>query len=193
MKEVVQSVVLFNCAGGMSGFRYEDVPWILRPAMYFMQKVVLGPNNGPRFFRDFKTRENVEKILKDSGVYRDTSSVDEELMEIILGPSEDEGAEEVFLRVFAGPAGPAPEYFLPEVNAPILALWGDQDPWVPAKSGRQPCGAMFGEYAKDYTLDLIPGAGHCPHDERPEYCHKSMIPFLAAARERYSPIVKANS
>ena len=190
LPETIQSVVLFNCSGGMSGFRYEDVPWIFRPVLYFVQHVVLGPNNGPRFFKNFKTRKNVESILKQQGVYGDTSKVDEELLEIILGPSEDDGAEEVFLRVFAGPAGPPPESFLPKVFCPILALWGDSDPWTPAQYGRQPCGAKFGDYTKDFTLDLIPGAGHCPHDECPEYCHKSMIPFLEAARERYTPSVQ---
>jgi pimeloyl-ACP methyl ester carboxylesterase len=122
----VQGIVLFNCSGGMSGFRYEDVPVYIRPFLYLLQKVVLNPAfGGKSFFANFKTRENVESILKEQGVYRDTTNVDEELLEILLGPSDDKGAEDVFLSVFGGPPGPTPESLLPNITCPILAQWGD--------------------------------------------------------------------
>lgn len=121
-------VVLFNCAGGMTGFRYEDVPWYIRPLLFVVQTVVLGPYFGPRFFANFKTRDNVESILKQQGVYGNPTNVNEELIDILLGPSDDDGAEQVFLKVFAGPPGPTPESVLPNVQCPILGLWGSADP-----------------------------------------------------------------
>jgi pimeloyl-ACP methyl ester carboxylesterase len=69
----IAGVILLNCAGGMTGFRYEDVSWLVRPVLYFVQHVVLGPAYGGRFFSNFKTRENVQSILLQQGVYGDTT------------------------------------------------------------------------------------------------------------------------
>jgi pimeloyl-ACP methyl ester carboxylesterase len=143
LPDLVRGCVLFNCAGGMTGFRYNELPIFIRPILYFVQKVVLGQQLGARFFQNFKSRENVESILLQQGVYGDTTNVDDELLEILLGPSEDDGAQEVFLKVFAGPPGPTPESILPNINVPILALWGDSDPWTPLEGGLHP-GSTFG-------------------------------------------------
>lgn len=168
--------VLFNAAGGMT-FRISDVPLLLRPVVFLLRLVLLGPL-GPIYFQNFKTRDNVETILRSSGVYGDTSNVDEELLELILAPSDDEGAQDVFLKVFTGPAGPTPESLLPDVRCPVLALWGDSDPWTPLDSGAHP-GNGFAEYAEgDFELVELEGVGHCPHDEIPEKIHESMLPWL---------------
>ena len=193
LPRLIQGVVLFNCAGGMSGFRYEDVPFYLRPILYGVQKIVLGPRMGPNFFQNFKTRENVESILKEQGVYRDTTNVDEELLEILLGPSDDDGAEHVFLKVFAGPPGPTPESILPNVMCPVLAIWGGADPWTPHDAGAHP-GTEFGRYCStsdddkpQYELQVLRGVGHCPHDECPDRVHAKMIPWMEAVRGKYDP------
>lgn len=179
LQEQIRGITLFNCAGGMTGFRYEELPFFLKPILYFIQKVVLSPDGyGGKFFEDFKTRENVESILKSQGVYGDTTNVDEELLEILLGPSNDDGAKEVFLKVFGGPAGPTPESLLPEIDAPVLALWGSADPWTPVDKGLHP-GSGLENYAKGtFDLRVLNGAGHCPHDEAPEEIHANMIPWL---------------
>lgn len=189
LPKLIQGVVLFNCSGGMTGFRYEDVPWYLRPVLYFVQQVVLGPQFGGRFFANFKTRENVEAILIKQGVYRNPANVDEELLEILLGPSDDEGAQDVFLKTFAGPPGPTPESILPFVQCPILAIWGSADPWTPVDRGMHP-GVNFGRYAEDFELQVIPGAGHCPHDECPDEVHARMLPWMKQTRERYQPMTE---
>uniref|UniRef100_A0A7S2UKP1 AB hydrolase-1 domain-containing protein n=1 Tax=Attheya septentrionalis TaxID=420275 RepID=A0A7S2UKP1_9STRA len=177
LPDLVRGCVLFNCSGGMTGFRYTELPIFIRPILYFVQKVVLGQHLGGRFFQNFKSRENVESILVQQGVYGDTTNVNDELLEILLGPSEDDGAQEVFLKVFAGPPGPTPESILPNINVPILALWGDSDPWTPLEGGLHP-GSTFGNYTDDFKLVSLPGAGHCPHDEAPGLVNKEMISWL---------------
>jgi len=179
MQDMIRGVTLFNCAGGMTSFRYDELPFLLRPILYFVQKVILAPDGyGGKFFSDFKTRENVEAILKKQGVYGDVTNVDEELLEILLGPSEDDGAKEVFLKVFGGPAGPTPESLLRQIESPILALWGSDDPWTPVDTGLHP-GRDFVKYTKGkFDLRILDGAGHCPHDECPEKIHQEMIPWL---------------
>jgi pimeloyl-ACP methyl ester carboxylesterase len=173
----IQSVTLFNCAGGMTGFRYSELPWFISPILYFVQNVLLGPYFGPRFFTNFKSRKNIEQILKQQGVYCDPRNVDDELLEILLGPADDAGAENVFLQVFGGPPGPIPEDILPNVQCPILAIWGGKDPWTPVDYGLHP-GNAFGQYNPNYTLHVLPDTGHCPHDERPDQVNAIMIPWL---------------
>jgi hypothetical protein len=80
----------------------------------------------------------------------------------LLAPSDDEGAEDVFLKVFGGPPGPTPESILPNVKCPILALWGDSDPWTPLDRGMHP-GSTFGNYTDNLKLITLPNTGHCPH------------------------------
>jgi pimeloyl-ACP methyl ester carboxylesterase len=53
---VIKGVVLFNSAGGMT-VRYVDVHLLLRPVLYFIQKVVLGPQMGGCFFFQFQDKK----------------------------------------------------------------------------------------------------------------------------------------
>jgi pimeloyl-ACP methyl ester carboxylesterase len=187
----VQGVVLFNCSGGMSTFRYADVPWYLRPILWTVQNVVLNPHLsfGASFFRNFATRANVESILIQSGVYVNTTHVDEELLQILLEPADDAGAKDVFLRVFGGPPGPTPESLLPQVVAPILVQWGDSDPWTPLDGGAHPATQLHTYYTAgtSWTLDVLPQTGHCPHDENPEGVHQTLLPWLRETRASYRP------
>jgi len=177
LPDTIQGVVLFNSSGGMSSFRYEQFPVFVRPILWFVQKVILGnPKRGGDFFEKFKTRKNVKSILMTQGVYGNKTNVDEELLEILLGPADDEGARDVFLKVFGGDPGPTPESFLAKIRVPVLALWGEADPWTVVAMGE-----AFSKYAAKpelYRLERLPGAGHCPHDEAPELVHEIMLPWL---------------
>jgi pimeloyl-ACP methyl ester carboxylesterase len=182
----ISSIVLFNTSGGMTGFRYEDVPFWARPLLAFVQNVVLGPTIGGYFFRNFRSRENIVRILRESGVYGEISNVNDELFEILLEPADDEGAEQVFLAVFGGPPGPSAESLLPYVKVPVLALWGASDPWTPLEGGMHP-GRVLPPYhgTSRFTIVALEGAGHCPHDECPERVNEEMIRFMKqVARER---------
>jgi len=174
LPDKIRGVVLFNTSGGMSGFRYEEIPLLLRPILWLVQKYVLGhPERGGKFFEKFKTRQNVERILMTQGVYGNATNVNDELLEILLPPSDDEGARDVFCKVMGGDPGPTPESYLAKMDCPVLALWGEADPWTVVAMGE-----AFGKHAKKYRLERIPGAGHCPHDECPEMVHEIMLPWL---------------
>lgn len=114
----IQSIILLNCAGGMTGFRYEDVSWFIRPILFLIQKVVIQGPIGPYFFGNFRTRANVESILREQGVYRNPQNVDEELLEILLAPADDTGACDVFLNVFGGPRVPHRNLCYPTLPVP---------------------------------------------------------------------------
>jgi pimeloyl-ACP methyl ester carboxylesterase len=101
------------------------------------------------------------------------------LLDILLTPADDDGAEAVFLAVFGGPAGPTAESLLPYVTVPVLALWGQDDPWTPLDAGLHPGRALPPYHGSlDFRLEVIPGAGHCPHDECPDIVNARMLSFL---------------
>jgi pimeloyl-ACP methyl ester carboxylesterase len=183
LPQLVKGVVLFNCAGGMTGFRYSDVPIYVRPLLWFFQKVLLGPRMGSSFFARFKTRANVESILRQQGVYRNQTNINDELLETLLVPADDEGAETVFLKTFAGNPGPTPEEILPHLNCPVMAIWGGSDPWTPVDSGMHP-GNKFHLYSHDFELHTIPHCGHCPHDEAPEAVNSLMLTWMKGLESR---------
>jgi hypothetical protein len=60
----VRGSVLFNSSGALVSFRREEVPWWAVPLWYLFNEVVLGDVWGPRFYANFKTRDNVTQILK---------------------------------------------------------------------------------------------------------------------------------
>jgi hypothetical protein len=57
-------------------------------------------------------------------VYGNKTAVDDELVDILLTPGGDDGAEEVFLKVLRAPAGPSPKQLLPRIQVPIIGIWG---------------------------------------------------------------------
>jgi pimeloyl-ACP methyl ester carboxylesterase len=215
LPQIVQGVVLFACADGMSFFRYtpDTFPVYTWPLVWFFQKVILSPWIGGAFFANFKTRQNVERVLR-SQVYVNDTHVDDELLEILLAPGDDDGAQDVFLKVMAGEPGPRPGDILPFVKCPILALWGERDPWTTVNGS---AGAPFRALAassgtrssagddsisdsistssstRTVELEIIPNAGHCVMDEVPDIVHARMIPWMAAVRQRYDPRKNVNN
>jgi pimeloyl-ACP methyl ester carboxylesterase len=50
-------------------------------------------------------------------------------------------------------------------------------------------GTGFGQYCDEYELHVLPGCGHCPHDEAPEKVHAILIPWLNRTTKRYNPLL----
>ena len=60
-------------------------------------------------------------------------------------------------------------HLLPRVNVPTLIVWGENDRIVPVSAGERISSAM-----PDARLEVIAGAGHMPHIEKPD----EVIPLL---------------
>ncbi|CAN0089868.1 unnamed protein product, partial [Sphacelaria rigidula] len=92
----------------------------------------------------------------------------------LITPGNDEGACDVFLKVFTGPPGPTPSSLLQKIkDTKILALWGEADPWTPLNKGLH-CGISLPQHLDTFELVPIPDTGHCPHDESPDECHQGV-------------------
>lgn len=100
-------------------------------------------------------------------------------MQIIREPADDAGALDAFVSIVTGPPGPNPVQLMPRISVPILVLWGDQDPFTPLDG---PVGKYFSKLPSQLAnvrLVVLEGAGHCPHDDRPNSVHENLLPWLA--------------
>ncbi|MFW6642218.1 alpha/beta fold hydrolase [Nocardiopsis algeriensis] len=61
------------------------------------------------------------------------------------------------------------------VHVPVLQLHGSLDPVCPPQAARAPQGVTTGAY----RWRQIPGAGHFPHEERPEAVSEELLAWLA--------------
>ena len=114
----------------------------------------------------------IKKILEQA--YPSGKNIDEELIEILYQPSKRENSKEAFrgfINLFDDYL--ATDLF-DKVVIPIQLIWGEKDPWeslIEAKKWKE-------KFSNIKRLDIIKGAGHCPHDEEPEKTNKLICEFL---------------
>mmetsp|Transcript_347 Transcript_347/g.564 ORF Transcript_347/g.564 Transcript_347/m.564 type:complete len:386 (-) Transcript_347:46-1203(-) len=180
----LKGVVLLNCAGGMNNAATLDDDWRVKLAypIFALINALLSIKPVAQFLFD-KIRDEtfIENVLRS--VYGNQDSVDQDLVDLILGPSFKPGALEAFVSILTGPPGPRPESAMPAIEAagvPILILWGEEDPFTPMDG---PVGKFFLDTLEPrssaVTKRILPGTGHCPHDDRPEEVHEALLPWLA--------------
>lgn len=64
-----------------------------------------------------------------------------------------------------------------DLTMPVLALWGEQDTWVPPSQID-----VLKPYFKDMKVVLIPDAGHLPLETHPQQTNEALLGFLASIR-----------
>eukprot|EP00193_Tetraselmis_chui_P009247 CAMPEP_0177757714 /NCGR_PEP_ID=MMETSP0491_2-20121128/3790_1 /TAXON_ID=63592 /ORGANISM="Tetraselmis chuii, Strain PLY429" /LENGTH=394 /DNA_ID=CAMNT_0019273383 /DNA_START=81 /DNA_END=1265 /DNA_ORIENTATION=- len=177
--ELVRGLVLLNAAGDFDETRPStDAPTVDSPALptavYFegliewFKRTLISLS-----FQFSKQPLRIKQVL--NMVYVNEESVDEALIESIAYPAEDANAAEVFYRVIsqAGTSGVTMNTLFSRIRAPVLLLWGSQDPWVvPARADR-----MQELYPAD-RINLA-NAGHCPHDDLPEEVNAAITKWVS--------------
>eukprot|EP00261_Vitis_vinifera_P000463 XP_002262834.2 PREDICTED: pheophytinase, chloroplastic [Vitis vinifera] len=177
---LVRGLVLLNCAGGMNNKAVVD-DWrikLLLPLLWLFDFLLKQRGIASSIFERVKQRDNLRNILLS--IYGNKESVDEDLLQIIKEPADDEGALDAFVSIVTGPPGPNPVQLMPRLSLPILVLWGNQDPFTPLDG---PVGKYFASLPSqqpNISLFILEGVGHCPHDDRPDLVHEKLIPWLAS-------------
>ena len=113
-------------------------------------------------FRKAANPTFISKILKVA--YPSGNNVDEELIDLLFKPTQGKGAQEAFrgfINLFDDYLAPD---LLRDLNNPVHLICGEKDPWEPIKEAKK----WFENYKCVKSLEIIPDAGHCPHDEMPE-------------------------
>ncbi|MFM7675086.1 MAG: alpha/beta fold hydrolase [Synechococcus sp.] len=106
--------------------------------------------------------------------YPSGANLDDQLIELLLAPTRDTGAAEAFrgfINLFYDHMAPD---LLKHLNTPVRIVCGEADPWEPVAEARRwqgfPCVR---------ELLVLPGLGHCPHDEAPERVNPFLLQSLA--------------
>ena len=173
--ETAAGGVLINCAGGLN-HRPGDLNPILGMVMGGFTKLISSPVTGNLIFNNIRRKSQIRRTLYQ--VYCDRNAVTDELVEMLYQPSCDVGAQQVFASVLTAPAGITPDELLNNLQHPLLVVWGEKDPWTPVAGAK-----IYQELAernKDVRFQVIPNAGHCPHDENPEAVNARILDWLSS-------------
>lgn len=124
--------------------------------------------------------------------YATPAAITDELIEIFSSPAYERGAARTLRAMVNGKSkaasGTTTRYaakdVLPQLKIPMLLFWGMQDKMVPPSLAR-----LFLKYNANLKLIEIPDAGHCPHDEHPEFVNQEILKWIR--EERVGAIKKA--
>ena len=96
-------------------------------------------------------------------------------MDLLVQPARRSGAAEAFrgfINLFDDHLAPN---LMEQLSLPVHLIWGERDPWEPLPEARRWAETL----ACVQSLRVIPGAGHCPHDETPELVNPLLLERLA--------------
>ena len=114
----------------------------------------------------------IKQILKKA--YPSGKNIDSELIEILYKPSQRKNSKEAFRGFINLFDDYLATDLLNKIDVPIQLIWGDQDPWEKLSEAQ----SWKDNYKNIKRLDIIEGAGHCPHDEIPEKTNNLIHKFI---------------
>lgn len=163
--ELSAGVILLNSAGpfqdGQDGQATEAPNPLQKAISQTIRTVLLQPLPSWLLFQYVRQRKTIRKTLER--VYLDQTAITDELIEDIRRPADDPGAARVFASVFKSPKGDSVDALLSRMEAPLLLIWGEGDPWMNARQRSEQFRRHYSNL-KEHFLQ----AGHCPHDEVPQ-------------------------
>ena len=161
--ELIAKTVLINCSLRLLQEQNQlAMPWLKRLGVKTVQNILGNRAIAKLFFDQVRNRRSVRQIL--SQAYCDRSAITDELIDILIKPSLNPNAVDVFMAFVRYSQGPRPEDLLAILPCDAIVLWGDLDPWEPIAIGRM----SFTKFACVKEFINLPNAGHCPQDEVPD-------------------------
>ncbi|MEA5417366.1 alpha/beta fold hydrolase [Synechococcus sp. BA-132 BA5] len=170
----VSQVILIDCAQrSLDDRRLSEQPPLSRVGRPLLKRLVRQRWLTGRLFRWVANPGVIRRVL---GVaYPSGQGLDEQLVQLLLLPARSPGADESFrgfINLFRDRLAPD---MLAQLTIPVRLLWGEADPWEPVAEARRWAGA----FAAVRDLRILPGLGHCPHDENPTLVNPVLVEWLA--------------
>ena len=173
LKDYCKGVILIDCAQRTMDdkrIKKNDILMnLLRPVLKTLVRQRLISNT---LFARAANPKVIKKILEKA--YPSGKNIDEELIELLYKPSKRSNSKEAFrgfINLFDDYL--ATDLF-DKVDNPIQLIWGEKDPWESLSEAKE----WKKKFRNIKRLDIINGAGHCPHDEEPEKTNKLMNEFI---------------
>ncbi|WP_225889326.1 alpha/beta fold hydrolase [Halomicronema hongdechloris] len=171
--EQVRGVAMLDCSLRLLHERKRQrLPWYRRASAPLLQRLLGYRPFGHFFFSRVARPRVIRRLLGQA--YGRPKAVTDDLILALWQPSQEPGAADVFLAFVRYSQGPLAEDLLPQVQCPVLILWGEADPWEPVALGRE-----LGRYEAVEAFIPLPGVGHCPQDEAPELVNPLLQEWVA--------------
>ena len=114
----------------------------------------------------------IRSVLKQA--YPSGSNIDDALVNLLYQPTQRGGAAEAFrgfINLFDDHLAPD---LMNNLSAPVHLIWGEKDPWEPLAEAQRWANSL----SCVQSITVIPGAGHCPHDEMHIDTNKEIINLI---------------
>lgn len=139
-----------------------------------LARVALAPVVGALLFKHAFSRRDMRQFFRRH-VYLDPALPSEETLAFYWERFNRPGGREAALRTLHALADLETLRELPaRVACPALLVWGEQDRLVPLAHGRR-----LEQELPRARLQVIPGSGHSPLEERPAQLCEAVLSFLA--------------
>ena len=119
--------------------------------------------------------------------YQQQQAVDADLRRLVARPALRPRAARALRAMSIGmalrPRGASAAVLLERMQQPLLVLWGSQDRLVPPQLRHR-----LPAHKPDLELQLLPGLGHCPHDEHPRHFNQTLLTWLARNLDNGRPL-----
>ncbi len=157
----------------------------LRPVIALTTTLITVPLIFLPLFRLIRQPYVVRQWAKPA--YASKHAVTDELVDIMANPAYDHNAGNTLRRmvktlVHTQPVRYSARTVLPNLQLPMLLIWGRQDNCVPPQLA--PLCVQLNPKIKLIELDQ---AGHCPHEECPEQVNRLILEWLTEAETDHSP------
>ncbi len=171
--EMVKGLVMLSLPD--VSVREEMLPPLVRPLITTLENLVASPLLIKNLLKIVRTPKIIRKWARIA--YPNQEAVTDELVEILSSPAYDEGSGQTLVRLSrsvrkAGFAKSVKD-LLPQINLPILLIWGLQDKMIPPNQAR-----AIASLNPRLKLIELPNAGHCPHDEYPDEFNSLLLEWL---------------
>lgn len=147
---------------------------LIKPAIALLNHILLSPPIFDPFFNFIRQPTLIRYWA--TFAYANPNRVDHELVHILCSPAYEKGASRTLAHMTRSPGG-NPDYAakvaLPQLQIPMLLIWGKQDRLVPPVLA--PMLASLNPSLQWVELDQ---AGHCPQDECPEIVNPLVLDWI---------------
>ena len=165
-----RSVVLIDCAQRLM----DDKQLTSQPAWMTWLRPLLKTMVRQRWlstalFRNAARPGVIRSVLKQA--YPSGANIDDDLVNLLYQPTQRNGAAEAFRGFINLFDDHLASQLMDNLSVPVDLIWGDKDPWEPIAEAKNWAETI----ATVRSLQVITGAGHCPHDEAPETVNQQLL------------------